>query len=355
MNQLFAERFKSARLMNGFSLQDLSDILNNKVTRQALHKYEKGEVLPDSEMMELLCEALNVRPDYFSRETIVELGEVRFRKLVRYSSKEQNSVIEHTREILSRYLELEEILGIKKVFEDPIPEFPKIFNLQQVEEYAKKLRKEWDLGLDPIYNVSELLEEKNIKIIELDAGDAFDGLQTWVNGKEIPVIVLNKAKFESKMDRKRLTAFHELGHLLLPLDENIDEKTEEQFCYRFAGAMLLPEAAVIKELGDKRNKISIQELGFLKEQYGISIQAIIYRLSDLNIISNSYKSYYYRYINQMGWKVDEPYEYEGKEESNRFDQLIFRALSEDIISMSKAASLNNMKLAEFRSKTLKVG
>ncbi len=116
MNQLFAERFKSARLMNGFSLQDLSNLLNNKVTRQALHKYEKGEVLPDSEMMELLCEALKVRPDYFSRETIVELGEVRFRKLVKYSSKEQNSVIEHTREILSRYLELEEILRYKKNF-----------------------------------------------------------------------------------------------------------------------------------------------------------------------------------------------------------------------------------------------
>lgn len=354
MNQLFAERFKSARLMNGFSLQDLSDVLNNKVTRQALHKYEKGEVLPDSEMMEFLCEVLKVRPDYFSRETTVELGEVRFRKLVKYSPKEQNSVIEHTREILSRYLELEEILGIKKVFEYSLLDFV-IKNLDDVENFAIALRKEWELGIDPIFNVSELLEEKNVKIIELDAGNAFDGLQTWVNNKEIPVIVLNKAKLESKKDRKRFTAFHELGHLLLPFEENINEKTEEQFCHRFASAMLLPKDAVIKELGEKRNKISIQELGFLKEQYGISIQAIIYRLSDLGIISNSYKSYYYRYINQMGWKVDEPYEYEGKEESNRFDQLIFRALSEDIISMSKAAALNNMKLAEFRSKTLVVG
>jgi len=340
--------------MNGFSLQDLSDILNNKVTRQALHKYEKGEVLPDSEMMELLCEALNVRPGYFSRETIVELGEVKFRKLVKYSSKEQNSVIEHTREILSRYLELEEIMGIKEVFQHPLPN-SKVSNLEEVENFAIELRKEWELGTDPIFNVSELLEEKNVKIIEFEAGDAFDGLQTWVNDKEIPVIVLNKAKLESKKDRKRFTIFHELGHLLLPVDPNIDEKTEEQFCHRFASAMLLPKGAVIKELGERRNKISIQELGFLKEQYGISIQAIIYRLSDLEIISNNYKSYYYRYINQMGWKVDEPYKYEGKEESNRFDQLIFRALSEDIISMSKAASLKNMKLAEFRSKTLLVG
>ena len=354
MNQLFAERFKSARLMNGFSLQDLSDILSNKVTRQALHKYEKGEVLPDSEMMELLCEALKVRPDYFSRETIVELGEVRFRKLVKYSPKEQNSVIEHTKEILSRYLELEEILGIKKVFEYSLSDFV-INNLDDVEDFAIALRKEWELGIDPIFNVSELLEEKNVKVIELDSGDAFDGLQTWVNNKEIPVIVLNKAKLKSKKDRKRFTAFHELGHLLIPFYENIDDKTEEHFCHRFASAMLLPKDAVIKELGKKRNKISIQELGFLKEQYGISIQAIIYRLSDLEIISNSYKNYFYKYINQMGWKVDEPYEYQGKEESSRFDQLIFRALSEDIISMSKAAALNNMKLAEFRSKTLVVG
>ena len=54
-------------------------------------------------------------------------------------------------------------------------------------------------------------------------------------------------------------------------------------------------------------------------------------------------------------KIEEPYKFEGKVSSNRFDQLIFRGLSEDIISMSKAASLKNMKLAEFRAKTLVVG
>ena len=103
-----------------------------------------------------------------------------------------------------------------------------------------------------------------------------------------------------------------------------------------------------------------KEIRFLYKNWNlrnnmILIQAIVYRLSDLKIISDSYKNYYFRYINQMGWKVHEPYEYHGKEESNRFDQLIFRALSEEIVSMSKAAALNNMKLAEFRSKTLTVG
>ena len=85
-----------------------------------------------------------------------------------------------------------------------------------LKNFAIKLRKEWELGIrSDITTFLNLLEEKNIKIIELDAGDAFDGLQTWVNGKEIPVIVLNKAKFESKMDRKRFTAFHELRSFVI--------------------------------------------------------------------------------------------------------------------------------------------
>ena len=56
----------------------------------------------------------------------------------------------------------------------------------------------------------------------------------------------------------------------------------------------------------------------------------------------------------MGWKVEEPYKYEGKETSNRFNQLLFRALSEELISYSKAAALSNMKQSEFRTKTMAV-
>lgn len=65
MKTVFAERFKSARLMNGFSLQDLADALDNKLSRQALHRYEKGEVIPDAEKINMLSKALEVSPDYF--------------------------------------------------------------------------------------------------------------------------------------------------------------------------------------------------------------------------------------------------------------------------------------------------
>ena len=353
MNKLFAERFKSARIMSGLSLQTLADKIGNRISRQALHKYEKGDSFPDSEILGLLCEAFGVRPEFFTRESIVELGTIEFRKIAKLPSKEQSRVIEITKEFLTRYLELEELLGIQKTFSNPLDGENTITSFDQVEEYANFIRKEWKLGDDPIANVVELLENNNIKVIEIDAEDEFDGLQTWINGKNIPVIVLNIGRLKSS-DRKRFTALHELGHLILPLN-NLPEKVAEKYCHRFAAAMLLPKVSANKEIGVVRNKISLQELGMIKQKYGISIQAIIYRAKDLNIITNSYFSNLFFLINQMGWKVLEPFEYEGKENSNRFDQLIYRALSEEIISMSKAASLKNQKLAEFRSNTMIIG
>jgi predicted HTH domain antitoxin len=50
----------------------------------------------------------------------------------------------------------------------------------------------------------------------------------------------------------------------------------------------------------------------------------------------------------MNWIGEEPIEYLGVEESNRFQQLLYKALLEEKISMSKAAELNNQSLAEFR-------
>lgn len=351
MNHIFADRFKSARLLNGLSLQDLANALDNKVTRQALHRYEKGEVIPDSEMVNLLSEALKVRPDYFFRDTKVEIGVIEYRKINRLSAKEEAKVVEQTREYLSRYLELEEILGLSNKFINHLSEYKNVTTYEQVNEAANYLRKKWELGTDPIFNIVELLEDKHIKVVKIDADLAFDGLQTWVNGT-IPVVAYNVRKLE-KNDRIRFTLLHELGHLLLNFGD-ITEHQKETLCHQFAGAMLLPEETLKEELGSFRNRLFIPELGNIKKQYGISLQAIVMRAKVCGIINENYTKQFFFMIKQMNWKVDEPIQYEGVEESNRFDQLIYRALAEEQISMSKAASLKNQKLAEFRNETLLV-
>lgn len=345
MKTLFAERFKSARLMNGFSLQDLADALDNKLSRQALHRYEKAEVVPDTEKINWLSKALKVTPDYFFRTTKVELGIIEFRTLHKISQKEADIVNEKTREYLSRYLELEEILNLSGKFKNPLENFEIITSYEQVNKAAEHIRSEWGFGDGPIFNIVELLEDKNIKVVKLDVDDTFDGLQTFVNNS-IPVIAYNARKI-NKPDRIRFTLLHELGHLLLKFG-NLTEKQKETLCHQFAGAMLLSEKAIKEELGEHRNKLSINELGSIKKQYGISIQAVVMRAKACGIINDNYTRQFFFLIRQMNWSIDEPVEYQGVEESNRFEQLLFRALIEDQISMSKAASLNNKSLSEFK-------
>lgn len=345
----FAERLRSARLMKGFSLQDLANHINNKVSKQALSKYEQGQVVPDSEMIGLLSDALSMRPDFFFSDMQVEFGEIEFRKLKNYPAKEKTQIIELSRDLLRRYIELEEILGIDIQFDNPLNDH-KIETNEDVERAAELLREAWKLGTDPIFNVIELLEDHHIKVLELDASDEFDGFSTLVNQK-IPLIVLNRKKLEKALDRKRLTALHELGHLVLNL-EGYKEREKEKFCHYFAAAMLLPRPTLQKELGGKRTKLSINELAALKQQYGISMQALVYRAKDVQLISENYFKQFFFMFTQMGYRTQEPVSYEGYEHSNRFSQLLFRALAEENISMSKAASLNNQKLAEFRAENL---
>ena len=354
MKSLFAERFKSARLMNGLSLQDLSDRLQNKITRQALHKYENGSVMPDSEMLALLCDAFGIRPDYFFRNTEVELGEIEFRKLKKLPIKEESRILEHAKDYLSRYLELEQLLNIETVFKNPLEGMAPVKSFDDVEKAAMDVRSAWKMGTNAIANVIELLEDNYIKVIFIEAGDEYDGMQTKIVGNNIPVIAINESK-NKRADRKRFTAMHELAHLLLPIPKDLPEKEKERICHQFAGAILFPAEALKKELGNKRTRIHVRELGALKKQYGISMQAIIMRAKDLEIISESTCRQLFVLFKQMNWRVDEPVSYEANESSNRFDQLLYRALAEDVISVSKAAALKNMKVAEFHQQSLSVG
>ena len=342
---IFAERFKSARLMNGFSLQDLADALDNQVSRQALHKYEKGEVIPDAEKINRLSNALNVNPDFFFRTNKIEFSNIEFRKLDKLPKKEATIIQEKTKEYLSRYLELEEILGLKNKFEHPLVDYPVVTSYKQVNKAAEIIREKWSLGNGPIYNIVELLEEKNIKIVKMDASVTFDGLQAFANDI-IPVVAYN-VRMANKPDRIRFTLLHELAHLLLKFGD-VSNKQKETLCHQFSGAMLLPEETIRAELGAQRNKISTFELANIKKQYGISMQAIVMRANDCGIINDQYKNQFFFFMKQMNWRVDEPAEYQGSEESNRFEQLLFRALIEDQISMSKAASLSNRSLADFK-------
>jgi Zn-dependent peptidase ImmA (M78 family) len=238
--------------------------------------------------------------------------------------------------------ELENILAISSEFVNPLVS-NSISSLQDIEDASLELRSAWELGLNPIFNVIEMLEDNNIKVFEIDAPESFDGLSAHVNGK--PIILVNK-NFD--LVRRRFTALHELAHLLLKFDTSFDEKMIERYCHAFAGAFLIPKRRFIEEFTKHRNHISLEELKHVKSYYGISIQAMMARAKNLNVISELvYKNFSINF-SRMGYRKNEPGEYTGIEDSMRFKQLLHRAAAEEMISLSKAASLNNQNLSQFR-------
>lgn len=105
-------------------------------------------------------------------------------------------------------------------------------NEQDVQELALRFRQDMKLEMDGINSAVELLESIGVKIIEMDYERQFSG--TCNTAGTVPVIVINK---NMTPERKRLTIFHELGHLLLSFADDADM---EKLCTVFANEVLIP-------------------------------------------------------------------------------------------------------------------
>ena len=341
MNSTFALRLKSARIQAKLSMRDLAEKAGHVVTFNSIKKYEDGLMVPEPATMLALANALGVKVDYFMRPIKVELGNVDFRKKASLKAKDIAAIKEQIRDFLERYLETEEILGIHEKFPKPTS-LPKGDTPEHIELAVDTLRKDWHIGL-PIANVVEFLESLHIKVLVMEEPRNFHGLSTWVGST--PVIVVNEL---DSIERRRFTALHELGHLVIDFG-SLEESEIERHCHLFAGALLLPSQVMREELGHHRTFVSFGELVALKEKYGISVQAIMNRARYLGIINAyTYKQFCVSISNNR--KEENLGNYKGSEKSYRFESLFFRLFSEDLVSINKAANLGNMKVAEFRDK-----
>ena len=338
---LFGRRLEQARRMRGLSLRTLADRLQAAVSHNALHKYERGEMLPDTTVLRALAKALDQTTEYFFRPFTVSLAAIEFRKKSALGARAESALREEAADFFERYLEVEQSVGIDTSFVHPL-EGLVIRSIADVETAAERLRERWKMGLDALGNVVELLEQHQVKVYLLEAAESFDGFSGWSGN--IPVVALNK-RFPA--DRRRLTALHELGHLLLGFEKQMDAKAIEKACHRFAGAMLMPRTVFEREWGGHRRSVTLEELKDIKQDFGISIAAIMARARDLNLMSEGDYTQFCILRNKRGWNKKEPGEFTGTEESNRFEQLLQRAVATEALSVTLAANLAKKPLAEF--------
>jgi Zn-dependent peptidase ImmA (M78 family)/DNA-binding XRE family transcriptional regulator len=336
------ERIRGARLRAGYSLRSLAKQAD--VSAQAISKYERGMDMPGSGVLIRLSQALNVRVEYFFRPIDVNLSQPNYRRKASLNKGEQVTIQAQVQDWLERYLSIESIIENQKVFDMPAIS-RNINSIEEVEQVANNLRSAWNLGLDPIENLVEILEMQGIKVGVVPGVDDFDALTLFSNDT-IPVIVV---KDGVPGDRQRYSIAHELGHIILIPPQNWDSKNVEKAAHRFAGAFLAPGEAIINELGRHRQKLDPYELHLLKHKYGISMKALIHRAQDLQIISSPASVELYKLFSKNGWNRKEPGDSFPVETLNRMERLVLRALAEDVISEPRAAELLGQKLSEFWS------
>lgn len=339
VNQIFSERLAAARKMRRMSMDALADAVG--VSKNAISKYEKGSMMPNSSVLIKLCEVLGMSVDYFFRDKMVNLGHVEFRKRARLGKMAIQSIHEHIKEFAERYIEVEKILGI------PSPVSLSQYDVSCFGDAigaAMKLRDAWQLGTDGIVGLINLLESKGVKVIEIDSHPDFDGVSGLIDGLYY-FIAVNRAY---NPERKRFTLAHELGHLVLDIKSDLDK---EKVCHSFANEFLLPSDIFKTFMGDKRHDISLNELRAIQRAYGISVDAQMMKARVLDIISEKRLESFHKKKNfSPSFKADVEQSVFPSENCGRFEALVYMALAKDLITMSKAAALLGQSLEVVRKK-----
>jgi Zn-dependent peptidase ImmA (M78 family)/transcriptional regulator with XRE-family HTH domain len=272
------ERLRLARLVNGFSLDDLGKRVS--VSRQFAHQLETNAKEPTSGLMLALAAALSVTPDFFRIPVSnpVQEEHCHFRRLfttpkqLMQQAAAKGTLIDSLVAILDRRLRLPEV------------RFPSLLMqsgaLQEVENIAEHCRLHWGLGLDaPIKNMTRVVETAGAVVVHFD--DISERIDALSIARRRPIIVRSSAK--ASACRLRFDLAHECGHLVMHQGLLTgDHETEDQ-ANRFASAFLLPRKAFIREFphGRRLDWVAIWQM---KKRWKVAARAIARRAFDLGLI-----------------------------------------------------------------------
>ena len=314
-------------------MQEVVDLLESRghtLSKAALSKYETEKNLPRARSLWNLAKVFECSVEYLMSEPAAQVKWLRFRKKTKLSKRTEQEVKERTREILAAQIYLESAVGETRS-DHQLPTFS-VSKLDDAEEVAAKVRATWQIGAWPIESVTAALESAGVSVVSLEAVDGFDGLSGFADDS-LPFVV---TKLGLPVDRARMNLCHEFGHLTIEPSE--DGKMDEAFAFRFAAALLMPATVVLKRIGRMRRAIDMRELLILKEEFGISIQALIRRCYDLAVISERQYRLLNMQLRSAGWYRNEPGSCRHVEESVMLQSLMLRALSEGLVSEADVRS-----------------
>lgn len=295
------ERLTQARELNGLLKKELAELIS--VTPAAVSSWERGSKTPTEDSIFRLANKLEVEPEFF-RKTISPLlassTPPHFRSLKTTPQKIRRQA--HQFGVLAATV----TSGLEQHLILPEPGLPSVDFPEEddeVEAAALLLRKTWDLGILPIKDLLLTIERKGVIVtLNEEATANVDAYSMWVSMR--PYIILNPQK--NDFYRQRFDLAHELGHLVMHEGAEPGETAAESQAHLFASEFLAPTQSLLPELPRSINQQSWQKLFELKEKWGMSVQALLFRMRRLGTISeNSYRGAMTT-LSRKKWRRAEP-------------------------------------------------
>jgi Zn-dependent peptidase ImmA (M78 family)/predicted transcriptional regulator len=304
-------RVREAREARGITAASLADLLG--LTRAAVSQYEHGHKSPSPDIMERICTITRL-PERFFTEPVPDDPQQRTFYYRSQSAATKAARLRSERKLdwLARVVAwLEELIAFPKTDVPVLIETARPIEIrdEDLEEAAHEIRRRWGLGDGPISNVAWLLENHGVLVtrfsLHAESLDSFSERHS--SGR--PFVILSSDR-ESAF-RSRFDAAHELGHLLLhyavpakDIWKPVEHKLMESQAHRFASAFLLPARSFARTV----TSTTLEGLKSLKQQWGVSMQAIAMRLSDLKLIDEDAKVRLFRAFSARGWRTREPFD-----------------------------------------------
>lgn len=295
------QRLTLARHLAGMRKNELAEHIAKTPT--AIASYEVGRSRPSPATVALLCVALSVEPGFFLATPGTERSkpaslEPHYRSLRTTSQIVRNQatayawLVHDVAAVFERHVEMPEVDVPAPTGSDNDP--------SRAVASAKEVRDDWGLGAEPIHHVLRLAENHGVMCVFSPFAIASVDAYSFESGIR-PIIILNPLKGDYY--RQRWDLAHELGHLVLHRDAEPGSNSVEAEANRFAAEFLLPRQSVLEQLPQRPVWPRLQAL---KEHWGVSIAALLYRARELGVYSDVTYRNAMQKMSQSGWRRQEP-------------------------------------------------
>ena len=324
-------------------MRQLADRIKPQITAQTINRYEAGKMMPSSDILVELNRNLDVSFDFLMGGRVEAIEGIEFHKHSNTSARDRAAAETCIIESLDRYLMIEAILE-EGTISNPLDGLPRahLEKYGDAEMLAQELRREWKLGIDPIPDMTSLLENQSVRVVEADLPEHFGGATCDVRlTGDRPVTHAIVVSARANPEWKRFSLARELARRVIA-EPTYPRINLGKAMDRFAGAFLVPAEHLRQEAREKRDRIPYLELRSLKHLYGVSAAAMLMRLGQVGILTEvaverAFRSY------ARDWRKQEPDPLQGNPETfekpQRFEHLVWQSLVDRIINSVRAARL----------------